>query len=182
MKPPFVRNPYNYDTNKASDEAGLLCEDPSLTQQSFAEEADINTIVRRFKLTGQLPSNVRAPEFGEFTESRDFHELMNFVVKANESFEAMPAEVRYRFHNDPAEFVDFCSDLTKRDEAAKLGLVFKGDSNEGNARVDEKSSRAEASVSGAVGSDVGGTQRSEPRVAERAGGSGSGASKDASVP
>ena len=43
-KAPFLRTPYNYDTVAASNESGLGCEDPTLTQQQFAEESDINTI------------------------------------------------------------------------------------------------------------------------------------------
>ena len=53
---PFVRSPYNYDMSAVSDETGLCCEDESLAIQSAKEDADINTIVRRFGLTGELPS------------------------------------------------------------------------------------------------------------------------------
>lgn len=123
MNPVFVRAPYNYDVDKASDESGLKCEDESLAKQQFAEECDINTIVRRFRITGELPSNVRMPTYGDFTEVTDFHSAMNAVAAARESFEAMPAEVRARFNNDPGAFVDFCSDDKNRAEAEKLGLV-----------------------------------------------------------
>lgn len=121
----FVRSAFNYDMDKASDEAGLKCQDPTLAIQSGAEEADINTIVRRFGLTGQLPSNVRQPEYGDFTGINNYHEAMNAIIQAEESFEAMPAEVRARFHNDPGEFVDFVADEANRAEAEKLGLVRK---------------------------------------------------------
>lgn len=119
----FVRNPYNYDTNAASDESGLKCEDVSLAKQEFKEECDINTIVRRFGLTGQLPSDVRMPVSGDFTGITDFHSAMNAVREAQESFMEMPAHVRDRFANDPGKFVDFCLDDRNRDEAVKLGLV-----------------------------------------------------------
>lgn len=119
----FIRAEYNYDMAVASDETGTRNDDPSLTKQSFAEEADINTIVRRFGLSGQLPQDVRMPVNGDFTEVHDFQSAMNALVAARESFEAMPADVRARFHNDPAEFVDFCSLDSNRDEAIKLGLV-----------------------------------------------------------
>lgn len=124
MKVPFVRNPYNYDRDRASDDAGLRCDDLSLCKQSFAEEVDINTIVRRFHLTGELPTDVRAPQYVDFEGVFDFHSAMNAVARAGESFDRMPAHVRARFHNSPAEFVDFCSDAANRSEAVKLGLVF----------------------------------------------------------
>ncbi|AXH77860.1 MAG: internal scaffolding protein [Microviridae sp.] len=124
MKVPFVRSAYNYDMSAASDESALLCDDVSLTVQSSVEEVDINTIVRRFGLTGQLPDAVDAPTYGDFVGITDYHSAMNAVAEANEAFELMPAEVRARFGNDPAAFVDFCSDDGNRAEAEKLGLVL----------------------------------------------------------
>jgi len=120
---PFVRSPYNYDRGAAGDESGLKCEDASLARQSEAEEADINTIVRRFGLTGQLPQNVRVPSYGDFSDVFDFQSAMNVVTEAREAFLEMPADVRARFHNDPAEFVAFVGDDRNRDEAIKLGVV-----------------------------------------------------------
>lgn len=120
---PFIRTAYNYDMNAAGDEDAIQCEDQSLTKQSFVEESDINTIVRRFNITGQLPTNVRMPSYGDFTEVFDFQSAMNAIALANESFEAMPADVRARFHNDPHEFVEFCANEANRAEAEKLGLV-----------------------------------------------------------
>jgi len=115
--------PFNYDTNAASDESGLKCEDASLTRQSEAESADINVIVKRFGLTGHLPEGVRVPSYGDFDGVSDFHQAMELVVKAEEAFMQMPAEVRARFHNEPGEFVDFVSDDKNREEAVKLGIV-----------------------------------------------------------
>lgn len=123
MKPPFLRTAYNYDTNKAGDESAIQCQDQSMTQQHFAEECDINTIVKRFNLTGQLPENIRMPVFEDYENIFDFHSAMNSIAKANEAFDAMPAEVRARFHNDPGEFVTFCLDEKNREEATRLGLV-----------------------------------------------------------
>ena len=48
----FVRNPYNYDMDKVSNETGLECKDPSLAQQHMKDECDINTIVEQFRVTG----------------------------------------------------------------------------------------------------------------------------------
>lgn len=124
FKPVFVRSGNNYDMNSVSDETGLRCDDPSLTQQQFKEESDINTIVERFGLTGELPNNVRAPMYADFVEAIDFHSAMNAIRQAEESFMAMPADVRARFGNDPGRFVDFVNDDSNRAEAEKLGLVL----------------------------------------------------------
>ena len=123
MSVPFVRNPYNYDTNSASDESGLMCSDESLTQQSFKDEADINTIVRRFGLTGQLPQDLQMPVSGDFTGISDYHTAMNMVLAAQDEFLRVPADVRARFQNDPAQLMAFLDDPANRSEAVSLGLV-----------------------------------------------------------
>ena len=119
----FLRTPYNYDTNEASDASALECLDPSLAQQHARDESDINTIVKRFGLTGELPSGVRMPQYGDFTEATDYHSAMNAVIAADAAFMQLPADIRTRFNNDAGAFVDFCSDENNRAEAEKLGLV-----------------------------------------------------------
>ncbi len=124
----FFRTGYNYDRDAASVESGLECLDESLTVQSEAEDADINTIVRRFGLTGMLPQNVRVPLASDFIEALDFKDAMNAVRAAEESFATMPADVRSRFGNDPAQFYDFCvaekdGVLANLEEMRALGLA-----------------------------------------------------------
>lgn len=120
---PFIRSAYNYDRDKASVESGLACEPEGGAKQEFKDECDINVLLRRFNVTGQLPSGVRMPTFGDFEVVNDFHSAANAIAEARESFDVMPAEVRRRFNNDPADFVAFCSDSSNREEAVKLGLV-----------------------------------------------------------
>lgn len=120
----FLRTAHNYDRDSVSLETGLHCADPSLAVQSERDEVDINTIVKRFGLTGQLPVGVRAPTYGDFDGISDFHEAANAIAESYEAFDQMPAEVRRRFDNDPGKFVDFCSDDSNREEAIKLGLIF----------------------------------------------------------
>lgn len=127
MKPPFLRTAYNYDMNKAGDESALECKDQTLTQQQFLEETDINTIVRRFGLTGELPTDFREPQYGDYTGIFDYQTAMNAVRQADETFMEMPANIRARFHNNPQELLEFLDDDDNRQEAIKLGLVKKAD-------------------------------------------------------
>lgn len=120
---PFLRDSFNYDRDAASDDSSLSVFDDSLTHQSFADECDINTIMRRFGVTGQLPEAVRAPTYDDFTNVVDYHTACNAIAVAGEAFDQMPAEVRARFNNDPQKFLEFCSNEDNRPEAIKLGLV-----------------------------------------------------------
>lgn len=121
---PFFRTGFNYDRDAESDASGLDCFDASRTKQSFKDECDINTIMRKFGVTGQLPQNVRAPMYGDFADVFDYHSALNAIAKARESFDRMPAVVRARFHNEPEEFVDFCLKEENRSEMEKFGLLI----------------------------------------------------------
>lgn len=124
----FFRTGYNYDRFAASRVSGLKCEDVSRTVQSEKDDADINVLVRRFGLTGTIPQNVRMPLEADFIEAVDFKTAMNAIREAQESFAAMPADVRARFQNDAGIFVDFCTaqkdgQLVNLEEMRKLGLA-----------------------------------------------------------
>lgn len=101
----------------------IECLDPSLTQQSQREDADINVIVKRFGVTGQLPQMVQRPQLEMFVDVFDYQSAMNAIVAADRSFMAMPAEVRSRFDNDAGAFVNFCEDPENLPQLRLWGLA-----------------------------------------------------------
>ena len=117
--------PYAYDTFSVSDAAAIPADGHgiSMTDQTQAEDADINVILKRFKVTGVMPTSVRVPTFGDFTGVRNFHDAMSAIKSAQVSFMQMPADVRARFNNDPGMFVEFCSNSNNLAEMRKLGLA-----------------------------------------------------------
>jgi len=122
-KSPFLRTPYNYDTDAATNESGLHCEDATLTQQHFKDETDINNILRQFNITGLLPEAPLSPRYGDFTGISDYHTALNQVIAAENEFMALPAQIRSRFDNDPAKLIEFLENSDNKNEAIKLGLV-----------------------------------------------------------
>lgn len=124
-KTQFLRTPYNYDTDAASNESGLACEEPSLAQQHFKDECDINNILRQFNITGLLPEAPLSPRYGDFSGIVDYHSALNAVIAAEDGFMALPAGLRARFLNDPENLINFLDDDSNYDEAVKLGLVDK---------------------------------------------------------
>jgi len=122
---PFIRTPYNYNTDEISNKTGLDCGPETKTQQQFKDEVDINTIVERFGVTGELPPTINFPTEQDFTETFDFQTAMNITVAAREEFMKMPAKARARFMNDPQKFMEFIHDNENADEAIKLGLAIK---------------------------------------------------------
>jgi len=121
----FLRTPYNYDKDAATNESGLHCEDASLAQQHFKDECDINNILRQFNVTGMLPQQTLSPRYGDFSGIGDYHTALNRVIAAQDEFEALPAQIRARFDNDPANLIEFLENEKNRPEAEELGLVEK---------------------------------------------------------
>lgn len=157
IKPPFVRNPYNYDPNEASDESALLCKDKSLTQQQFVEESDINYIAEQFMRTGELKQVLDLPTQGDFEGIFDFQTAMNLIKEAKDQFMLLPAKIRSRFDNDPAKLLEFVHDDANRKEAEAIGLITPKEPDDGRA--------SEETV---------GTTRKEPKGDDRAPGRKSG--------
>lgn len=113
---PFLRTRYNYDMDAVSERTGLACTDPTRAQQQFKEETDINTIVERFGLTGQLPQNLRMPIQEEFVDVMDYQTALNKIMEADDAFMKMPAAIRAEFQNDAGKFVEF---VTNKENIAK---------------------------------------------------------------
>lgn len=138
------RSQFGFDAEENSDACGVLVLGPSLTVQSQAEDADLNVIVKRFGLTGQMPQDVRVPMYGDFSEISDFRSAWEAVRAAEEEFMKVPAEVRARFGNDPQKFLEFCADEVNIPEMRKLGL-----------HLPEVTSGSDAGVSRSVGASAG---------------------------
>ena len=122
---------------------GLTCEPPSLTQQQFKEECDINNIIARYETTGLLTDplhpGTRMPQFGDFSNVPDYLHAQTIIARTREAFEALPSKIRDRFDNDPAQMLEFLQDESNREEAMKLGLVDEGSA--GSVRDDGTSRR-----------------------------------------
>ena len=104
---PLVRSAFNIDAQSNSDEHATVNMEPTMTQQHFKEECDINTIMERFGVTGELPTNIRQPMSADFIEAMNFHEAQNALLEAKNSFMELPAQVRAKFENDPAALIQY---------------------------------------------------------------------------
>ncbi len=102
----------------------------SLTKQCFKDECDINRIVKSH-LRGNIDDHVNSskPHYGDFSNPVDYQSAMNLVIHANEQFDALSADVRKKFDNDPSKFLQFCSDENNVDEMVALGLAEKRELN-----------------------------------------------------
>lgn len=127
------RGAYSYDRDLNSRRSRFHTKLPSVTRQEFKDDADINKIVERVLRGEVVPQEFGS--YGDFTGVASFQDAMNQVMDARAAFDALPARVRSRFHNNPAALVDFLSDEGNLDEAVRLGLVKPEKEESGGGRV-----------------------------------------------
>ncbi len=101
----------------------LLCSEESRTRQSEAAACNINNIMARYETTGVLPVQDRQGFFADVSTMGDYRQAMDQVDRGEKAFMQLPAKVRSRFNNDAADFLDFVSDPTNRDEMREMGLL-----------------------------------------------------------
>lgn len=100
-------------------------DDPGLTEQSHRDSCDINRIMANYEKTGLVPVNSSAvPRHGDFTYAGDYHEAMNMLIAAQDSFMDLPAHVRKEYDNDPARFLDALEDPTEKAKLVALGVFI----------------------------------------------------------
>lgn len=104
-----------------------------LVAVEFAQEADINFLLARYKNTGSLYTAEdmikakRRPQFGDFTGIPDYQESLDKMREALDLFADLPLHIRQRFSDDPVKLLEFMQDKNNLDEAVELGLVAPGE-------------------------------------------------------
>lgn len=99
------------------------------TKQKTGQEHDINKLVRQYQKTGILPT--MRDEHGLFADVcsiGDYQQCRDRVIAANEAFASLPSNIRARFNQNPAVFMDFMSNIDtdeKIKEAVDLGLLVE---------------------------------------------------------
>lgn len=95
--------PSGYERNRVV----VVCEEDSLTEQQYKDACDINKILKRLVKTGIEPINKNEPQYGDFSSAPDYQEACNIIIQSEEQFNGLSSEIRERFNNDPAKFLEF---------------------------------------------------------------------------
>lgn len=106
---------------------GIVFTEPSLAQQHFKQESDVNYIVNRYLQTGVL-EHVAAdsPQFADlslFEGDFDLRRAYEAVEAAEASFGQLPSDVRKKLNNDPSLLMSWLSDPVNKADAIKYGLM-----------------------------------------------------------
>lgn len=96
------------------------------TKQSFTDDSNINTLMRKYERTKQLPVvGGQMARYGDFSEIVDFHSAQNQIAEAKIAFNTLSARLRTRFGNDPGQLLQFLADPNNVKEGIEIGLYEK---------------------------------------------------------
>lgn len=108
----------------------------SLTQQHFADESEINNIIRSHDRNGVIDHIQRGNAiYGDFSEITDLSDALVQIQEAQKEFLNIPSEIRERFKNDAGEFFKYASNPDNEDGMREMGLL---NPTKSSAMPDEK--------------------------------------------
>lgn len=111
--------------NKRGRVGANLDYETNMTKQAFAEETNINAIMAKYQATGQFTHvNHNPAMYGDFSKINNLQEAIDQVDAANEIFMSLPAEVRSKFDNNPAKFIDF-SQMATAEQLLEHGVIVE---------------------------------------------------------
>lgn len=99
---------------------------PSMTRQSEMESCDLHNILRQFSQQGfdqLVRENAARGQYADLPDDLDYQASLNLVMEAQKSFATLPSQVRERFKNDPARFLQFIADPANAEELIRLGIA-----------------------------------------------------------
>lgn len=123
-----TRRVYTVYTDDELEGQKIKCAD-----DSFREECDVNTILRRFMKTGEIEYRKNPGVYQDVSEISDLEGSLNQINKANAAFDALPADIRFRFGNSPIEMINFLQNPENYEESIKMGLRVRPETGPGSA-------------------------------------------------
>ncbi|AZL83008.1 internal scaffolding protein [Apis mellifera associated microvirus 22] len=112
--------------------------EPTRTQTQFKDQCDINQIIAKYKKTGEITHlSQKKGAYIDVSEIQDYQSALNVVLKAEEAFLTLPADLRKKFDNDPTKLISFLEDPKNDPEAIELGIKNKPQTNELNPKPNE---------------------------------------------
>ena len=107
---------------------GLEFKQPSLAQQQFKEDCEIESILQRHNLGGVMgiyPQSEQQPMYADVSDIPDFQVSQTHVARATEYFEGLPSSVRAHFNNNLSEFLSALGNPDARQSLTDMGILKK---------------------------------------------------------
>lgn len=98
--------------------------EPSMTDQQWKDDCDVNHIMSRYVKTGHLTHLQKKPGmYADLSKITDLVGAYEDIHQAEEAFMALPSRLRNKFDNDPVKLVQYLQDPKNLEEAIKEQLI-----------------------------------------------------------
>lgn len=126
---------------------GIEFKEPTMTQQHFRDECDINKIVERAIRTGDTTvfTSAQRAEFYDASVITDYVDAMALIDDVNDDFNSLPSTIRSMFGNNVKQYVEWMSNPANWNKARELGLLSGGEESATERASVRESSPAPAS-------------------------------------
>jgi len=111
------------------------CTNSKPVQQQWKDSTTIQGVLAKY---GFNPNQNRQPPgitLDSSMSSNSYHEGLIMIQKAQETFMQFPVKIRERFNHNPVELLKFIEDPKNAQEAIKLGIAQKPDTNDLEERL-----------------------------------------------
>ena len=105
------------------------------TEQAHKHETDMNYILRDYARTGLIKHAQQHAGRYDDVSVQDFQEAMFIVKEAQNMFDNLPGQIRKRFGQDPAAFLEFVQNPENKDEMQRLGILRGNDGVDINGAI-----------------------------------------------
>ena len=137
---------------------------PSLTQQTFKDECDIDRVLMRYRemgdynpFNGSVGRPKPTPIFADFTQIGDLNHVMNRANAIRDYFDALPSSAREALGNSVENFVRIASDPKAVPLLTELGILSLPDvvGNEPKASASSEPKASQSAPEGGAPSSGG---------------------------
>lgn len=108
---------------------GIVFTEPSMTDQSQAQESDINYIVNKYSdgrsgiTTLDLGADLGVLQYGDTMLPGDYETALDLINAVNEEFYELPSQIRAEFNHNPKELINALADPHQKSRLQSLGLL-----------------------------------------------------------
>lgn len=97
-------------------------DNPSLTDESFADECNISLMIEKYRVS-KIPPRTVDVSYGHSPTIEDYQKAQYLLAEVKTNFEGLPSSVRDEFKNDVQNYLEYIGDKANLKDCYERGLI-----------------------------------------------------------
>lgn len=97
-------------------------DNPSLTDESFADECNISMMIEKYRVS-KIPPRTVDVSYGHSPTIEDFQNAQYLLAEVKSNFEGLPSSIRDEFKNDVQNYLEYIGDKANLKDCYERGLI-----------------------------------------------------------